>query len=529
MIRVSRKQVKATAGAGLLPSPRGFRVRLGPARVSRQALPDFDHIIIVAPPTLGADFWKRAPAAGPVRRAWQRLGADARGRPLRAQLAASTGITFGQLGDRAPSAFRLLRFAGDLVADALATEPRTIAVHTPGLAAPLAARVTDALLLALGARSFQGPAFGRKPRAPTLRSVTLLAPPADLAVERRLVEADATNLVRWLTALPPNRLTARTYRELLTELARTHGWQMEWLDEARLRQAGCGAFLAVSQGNATRDAGIAHLRYRPGARNAPPAVALVGKGIVFDTGGTNLKDAKHMLEMHTDMAGSAVAVATLAALTRLGHQQAVDCWLAITENRPGNTAYKQRDVVTACNGTTIEVMHTDAEGRMVLADTLALAGRSAPGLIIDYATLTGACVNALSERYSGVFTNRPVLNDTLVATGRASGERVWPFPMDDDFDDDLKSQVADTLQCTPGNEADHIFAARFLQRFVPRESAWIHVDLAAAVRKDGLGQVPGGPTGFGVRLTLALLLDAQLPPDLRELPPDAPGTAGGGP
>jgi leucyl aminopeptidase len=154
-------------------------------------------------------------------------------------------------------------------------------------------------------------------------------------------------------------------------------------------------------------------------------------------------------------------------------------------------------------------MHTDAEGRMVLADTLALAGRARPRLVIDYATLTGACIYALSERYSGVFTNRPALHELLVAAGRASGERVWPFPMDDDFDDDLKSQVADTLQCTPGGEADHIYAARFLQRFVPKDSAWVHVDLASALRKDGLGQVPGGPTGFGVRLTLALLLDAR--------------------
>ncbi len=313
--------------------------------------------------------------------------------------------------------------------------------------------------------------------------------------------------MRWLTTLPPNRLTARAYRELLGDLARLHGWQLEWLDEVRLRQAGCGAFLAVAQGNAHRDAGIAHLRYRPAARTAAPALALVGKGILFDTGGTNLKDAKHMVDMHVDMSGSAVAVGTLAALTRLGYDRPVDCWLAITENRTGNTAYKQRDVVTACNGTTVEVMHTDAEGRMVLADTLALAGKSRPALVVDYATLTGACIHALSERYSGVFTNRPALNETLVAAGRASGERVWPFPMDDDFDDDLKSQVADTLQCTLGGEADHIYAARFLQRFVPRTSAWVHVDLAAVLRKDGLAQMPGGPTGFGVRLTLALLLD----------------------
>lgn len=146
---------------------------------------------------------------------------------------------------------------------------------------------------------------------------------------------------------------------------------------------------------------------------------------------------------------------------------------------------------------------------MVLADTLALASREKPRLIIDYATLTGQCINALTDRYSGVFTNRPALNELLVAAGRASGERVWPFPMDEDFDEELRSQVADVLQCSPENEGDHILAARFLQRFVPAAQPWVHVDLSAATRKKPLGQVPAGPTGFGVRLTLNLLLDGQ--------------------
>jgi leucyl aminopeptidase len=508
MIRVSSKQVKAKPGAALLPEPTPFRVRQREGRVSRRTLAEFDHVIVVAPAAMGPPWWRTHAAFEPVRALHARLGREARGRALRAQLGPRTGLTFGQPGEGEVSSFRLLRFAGDLVADALASEPRSLAVCVPD-AGDDARRVVEALLLAIAARSFAGPHFRKEPRPATLRTVTIVGTPATPATERVLAEGAATNLVRWLAALPPNRLTARGYRDALGELARRHGWQFEWLDEARLRQSGAGAFLAVAQGNATRDAGIAHLRYRPGPRSAAPALALVGKGILFDTGGTNLKDAKHMLDMHTDMAGSAVAVATLAALTELGYGEPVDCWLAITENRTGSTAYKQRDVVTACNGTTIEIMHTDAEGRMVLADTLALAGRARPRLVIDYATLTGACIYALSERYSGVFTNRPALHELLVAAGRASGERVWPFPMDDDFDDDLKSQVADTLQCTPGGEADHIYAARFLQRFVPKDSAWVHVDLASALRKDGLGQVPGGPTGFGVRLTLALLLDAR--------------------
>ncbi len=284
---------------------------------------------------------------------------------------------------------------------------------------------------------------------------------------------------------------------------------MEFLDPTALARRKAGAFLAVAQGNAAPDAGIAHLRYRP-RKSARPALALVGKGICFDTGGTNLKPFKSMLDMHEDMQGSAVALGILLALTRLGYDQPVDCWLAITENRTGPEAYKSRDVVTASNGTTIEVIHTDAEGRMALADTLALAARARPGLMLDYATLTGACVYALSDRYSGVFSNRDSLYELLQSAGRASGERVWPFPMDDDFDEALNSKVADVLQCAQNNDGDHILAARFLDRFVPDEIPWVHMDLSASHRKGGLGLVPSAVTGFGVRYTLGLLLDEDV-------------------
>jgi leucyl aminopeptidase len=144
---------------------------------------------------------------------------------------------------------------------------------------------------------------------------------------------------------------------------------------------------------------------------------------------------------------------------------------------------------------------------MALADTLALAGRENPGLILDYATLTGACYGAVSPRYSGVFSNRQALNPVLIDAGIASGERVWPFPMDADFDTDLESSVADIVQCSVSGEADHILASRFLARFVPKQSPWIHVDLSAVSRKGGLAQMPSGLTGFGVRFTMNLLLD----------------------
>jgi len=211
------------------------------------------------------------------------------------------------------------------------------------------------------------------------------------------------------------------------------------------------------------------------------------------------------LDMHIDMQGSAVALGTLLALASLEVPFGVDAWLAISENRVAPNAYKSQDIVYASNGTSIQVIHTDAEGRMVLADTLALASHANPQLIIDYGTLTSACVNALTERYSGVFTNREAANSDLVHAGARSGERVWPFPMDDDFDEMLKSDVADIKQCSPEVEGDHILAARFLQRFVPREIPWVHVDMSAGQHKGGLAHVPSEITGFGVGLTLELL------------------------
>jgi leucyl aminopeptidase len=217
-----------------------------------------------------------------------------------------------------------------------------------------------------------------------------------------------------------------------------------------------------------------------------------------------------MYLMHEDMQGSAVALGSLLALDALDAPYDIDCWLAITENNIGPRAYRPQEVVTAANGTTIQVVHSDAEGRMALADTLALAARDKPDVIVDFATLTGACVTALTERFSGVFTNRPEWHVVLEKAGRDSGERVWPFPMDEDFDGEIESAIADILQCTPDSKGDHILAARFLSKFVPNEIPWVHIDLASSNRTGGLAHVPTDFTGFGVRYTTHLLLDSGL-------------------
>jgi leucyl aminopeptidase len=498
----------------LPPAQPEIRVRHQAGKPGIAALEKLEHLIIVIPAQLPLARWKDLPNGKQLYALQQQRKLVSS--PLRASLPnrAHTGISLQPLekpatGDELPAAFELLSYAGNLAADALRDNPASAGLLVTGFSAAATDAIQRALVLALAGHSFSLQVFKSKVSpGPRLRTVHVIGKtlPADLP--RTLAEAAANNLARWLTALPPNILDTVSYRDLLAQLGRRHGWKTEFLGETQLRRAGAGAFLAVAQGNASRDAGIVHLQYRPVKKqSSPPHLALIGKGIIFDTGGTNLKPFKAMLDMHHDMAGSAVAVATLMALTELDYPHPVDCWLAITENRLSNAAYKPRDIVTASNGTTIEVVHTDAEGRMALADTLALAGKTQPRTLLDFATLTGTCVSALTERYSGAFTNRPELHTAIISAGQLSGERVWPFPLDPDFDDDIKSEVADVLQCAPDGGGDHIQAARFLQRFVPEQSAWVHIDLSAASRKGGLAQIPTAVTGFGVRFALNLILD----------------------
>jgi leucyl aminopeptidase len=312
--------------------------------------------------------------------------------------------------------------------------------------------------------------------------------------ERRAV-AEGNLLARELTVLPPNELTPASYRLRVRELARRRGWRHEEYDVKRLRKMGAGAFIAVAQGSAEQDAAIVHLAYRhPRARRT---FALVGKGICFDTGGHNLKTARSMQGMYKDMNGSAVAVGILLAVAEMKLPVRLDCWMAIARNDIGPRAYLQSEVITALNGTTIEIVHTDAEGRMVLADTLTLAAREKPDLVVDFATLTGSMHVAVGERYSGVFATSEELARAALSAAGASGERVCVFPQDEDYDEELESAIADVKQCTMDAGADHILATRFLKRFVG-DTPWLHMDLSAAKCKGGLGAVATEINGFGV-------------------------------
>jgi leucyl aminopeptidase len=513
MIRVSLPAVKqaqrrsASGGRGraLLPPADG-------PRILRAHGGEVDALLVIVPASAGAASFAGLPESP----RWRDLLARERARAgaVRITSLANRRQTLAVLGFVGPeaSAFERLALAGRMMKETAARGPRTLGLATAGFQGTAAGRRTaesslEALLAAALAQAFSLPSY-REPSKDE-RHIGRIELPADARLDVRGAEirAQGTNLARWLTALPPNMLDARAYRAAVTQLARRHRLEMTWHGEQALRRAGANAFLAVAAGNESRDAGIAHLRYRPaGRRGGRPDLALIGKGILFDTGGINLKPHRSMLDMHTDMGGSAVALATLVALAQLRAPVAADAWLAITENNIGPRAYRPQEVVRAANGVTIQVIHTDAEGRMALADTLALAARTRPRLMLDFATLTGACVYSLTERMSGVFTNRPALAHKLMDAGRESGERVWTFPFDADFDSDLESKVADILQCTTDGKGDHILATRFLSRFVPEDIPWAHMDLSSATRTGGLGQVNTEVTGFGVRWALELVL-----------------------
>lgn len=481
------------------------------ARADETTVDKLDHALFVLPCTTNkptGKAWRSLPYGGVLEKRFAQRGGKLNA-PFVTELPNSRATRVVLAVSKAEmSAFERLTLARKLSAACLQAQPRRVDIVIGAIAEPLQRDFADALALALLVANHQLPDFktdSGKPKA--LGAITVRGIRDTGSANTVLTEAHANNLARTLVSLPPNELNPSSYRKRAQALAREHHWGFRFYDKADLRRTGAGAFLAVAQGSEDNAAGIVRLSYRPRRQkaNTRPKLALVGKGICFDTGGNNLKPARHMHGMHEDMGGSAVALATLLALSERQVDYGIDCWLALSENHIGPRAYKPNDVVKACNGTTVEVIHTDAEGRMVLADTLALAGRQKPSLIIDYATLTGACIYALGSAYSGVFTNREALQPLLVSAGRDSGERVWPFPLDSDYDQALESKVADIKQCTLEGEADHILAARFLSRFVDDSSAWVHVDLSACNHKGGLAHVPSDVTGFGVRFSLELL------------------------
>jgi leucyl aminopeptidase len=277
----------------------------------------------------------------------------------------------------------------------LAEKPETITI---GVFGP-AARRRHAAELAVYTAWVNGARLPerKKTESAAVQTLSLNGYRAPDGFARQRAVAQGNLLCRELTALPPNELNPGTYRKRVRDLARQQGWRHEEYDVKRLRKMGAGAFVAVAQGSAEADAAIVHLAYHP--PRAKKTIAVIGKGICYDTGGHNLKPARHMQGMHKDMNGSAVALGILLAASGMKLPVRIDCWMAIARNDIGPRAYHQDEIMTALNGTTIEIVHTDAEGRMVLADTLALAARGKPDLMLDFATLTGSKHAALAARW----------------------------------------------------------------------------------------------------------------------------------
>lgn len=409
------------------------------------------------------------------------------------------------------SSFDLLTLARKLVAAHSSSNPVQLGLVVSGFTKEESERIAEALISAALAAAALMPKFkSEKQTVSRLAKLSLFGLRARHGFKQSFAVAEGNALTRSLSILPPNKLTPTEYLKKVKELAREHKWKLEFYDESQLKKKKAGAFLAVSQASPKADAGIVRLRYTPKAATKGKKVFLVGKGICYDTGGVNLKPANYMYGMHEDMQGSAVALGTLLALTKMNFNRPVECWMALATNHIGPKAYKPNDVITASDGTTIEIIHTDAEGRMILSDTLALASKEKPSLILDFATLTGGCMYSIGTSYSGVFTNKKEWHADLIKAGEDSGERVWPFPLDEDFDEMIKSDIADVKQCSQESGVDHILASRFLQRFVKNDTPWVHMDLASSNKKGGLAHIPTDTTGFGVRYSVNLLLNNYL-------------------
>ncbi len=353
--------------------------------------------------------------------------------------------TLGVLGycRKDADAFELLRVAGMLAQRAFANRPEPLRIAVVVQTAQRRAAWQEALYAALAAHGFALPSDKSQPAGRKLLASVDVYGESTLERTRAERMAEANNLVRHLTSLPPNVLDAGAYRRLLATLARRHGLKLRWYSEAALARLGAGAFLAVSRSNPRRDAGIAHLTYAPRGRRGKagrPDLALVGKGVTFDTGGANLKPHKAMFEMHIDMSGSAVALATIVAAAQLRaphRHRRLACHHREQHRAEGLPA-------TGSRARHERHHHTGdpqrCRGRMALADTLALAARRKPRAMLDFATLTGACVYALTERMSGLLATDDDLARRALAASAASGERLWQFPLPDDFDTDLKAQ-----------------------------------------------------------------------------------------
>jgi leucyl aminopeptidase len=325
-----------------------------------------------------------------------------------------------------------------------------------------------------------------------------------LKVEKGVILGESTNVARDLANTPANLLTPTKFVEFAKEKFKgVKEIELEIIDKKKAQEMGMGAFLGVAQGSEELPFMLV-LRHMP--KKKEKASWLVGKGVTFDSGGISIKPSRGMGDMKADMSGAAVVLGSMIAVSQLKPEKNVCAIMPLTENMPSGTAQRPGDVVTAMNGKTIEVINTDAEGRLILADALCYAVKEGAKEVVDIATLTGACIVALGNTAAGILGNRQKNINRLIEVGKFTGDWLWQFPLYEDYIDYLKSDVADIMNCTEKGMAGTATAAKFLEQFV-KDTPWIHLDIAGVDGYQGnSGYTVKGMSGNGVRNLVEYLL-----------------------
>ncbi len=402
-------------------------------------------------------------------------------------------------GDADPAALRAAAVAAVRAAGKVSSLALDLSAMVPTMDADAAAQLVEGALLA----TYVYDAHKSEAADPTtLTEVTILAPGVDAGVvERAAAVAGGVALARDLVNEPGGSLTPTVLAERALELAGA-GLDVEVWDAERIRAERCGGLMAVNQGS-TEPPRLIRFAWEPDG--AERTVVVVGKGITFDSGGLSLKTGEGMMTMKCDMGGAAAVVGAASALATLAPATRVIGIICATDNMPSGAAQRPGDVFTARNGTTVEVLNTDAEGRLVLADGLSLAAEMEPDLIVDLATLTGACMVALGGDVAGLMGNDDDAIGEVRAAADAVGEEVWPLPLPPAYRKQLDSEVADLKNIGGGRLGGALTAGLFLSEFVG-DVAWAHLDIAGPAFVDSAdGDRTKGGTGFGVRTVLRLV------------------------
>ncbi len=449
-----------------------------------------------------------------LRAVWAQLGATGAPDevvtvPAPAGVAATTVVAtgLGRAGRRyEPEALRRAAGAAARSLAGRSTVVLALPARTPG---EIEAVAQGALLGAYSFHRFRGVSAAKaKPgvKAFVLATDTAADRAAKAALSHAQVVADAITMTRDWVNTPPSSLYPQLFADAATAAAKAAGLEVTVLDEKALKKGGYGGILGVGQGSA-HPPRLVRIAYRH--PKATKHLALVGKGITFDTGGISIKPAQGMEAMKSDMAGAAAVIATVIAAARSKAVVNVTAWAPMAENMPGGNAQRPSDVISIFGGRTVEVLNTDAEGRLILADALVAATAEEPDVVVDIATLTGAQVVALGARTSAIMSNDDSLLKQVHDASQRAGEVMWPMPLPEELRKGLDSTVADIANVDWGRKGGMLSAGTFLREFVPNGRRWAHLDIAGPSYNEAApyGYTPKGGTGAGVRTMLQLAED----------------------